>query len=93
MSTSTVDTWRTIKIWTKNLIEVPNEFLPLIQVSPMTQNKTNILNLKTLKTHIPMEYLNQNIKLKNTNIYIYIYIKREKKKKEIVGVASFPFSF
>jgi hypothetical protein len=26
MSTSTIDTWRGIKIWMKNLTKVPNEF-------------------------------------------------------------------
>jgi hypothetical protein len=50
MSTSAVDTWRSVKIWTENLIEVPNEFLLLIQVPPMIQNKTEVLNLKTRKT-------------------------------------------
>jgi hypothetical protein len=49
MSTSEVDTWRTVQIWTKNLTEIPNEFLPLIQIPRMIQNKTKELNLKTLK--------------------------------------------
>jgi hypothetical protein len=57
MSTSAVDTWRAVKIWTKNLTEVPNEFLLLIQVPPMIQNKNEVLNLKTLKTQVPMMYL------------------------------------
>jgi adenine-specific DNA methylase len=60
MSTLVVDTWRTVKIWTKNLTDVLNEFLPLIQVSPMIQNKTEILNLKTLKTQVPIGYLTLN---------------------------------
>jgi hypothetical protein len=49
MSTSSVNTWRAVKIWTESLTEVPNEFLPLIQVPPIIQNKTEVLNLKTLK--------------------------------------------
>jgi hypothetical protein len=62
VSTSTVDTWRNIKIWTENLTEVPNGFLPLIQVPPMIQNKTEVLNLKTRKTQVPIEYLTLNFK-------------------------------
>jgi hypothetical protein len=46
VSTSAVDTWRDVKIQTRNLTEVPNEFLPLIQVPPIIQNKTEIQNLK-----------------------------------------------
>jgi hypothetical protein len=57
VSTSTVDTWRDVKIQTKNLTEVPNGFLPLIQVPPMIQNKTEVLNLKSRKTQIPIGYL------------------------------------
>jgi hypothetical protein len=57
MSTSAVDTWQAIKIWTKNLTEVPNEFLLLIQVLPMIQNKTEVLNLKALKILVPIRYL------------------------------------
>jgi len=57
VSTSAVDTWRTVKIRTKNLTEVPNGFLPLIQVPPMIPNKTEVLNLKTRKTQVPMGYL------------------------------------
>jgi hypothetical protein len=60
VSTSTVDTWRDVKIWTKNLTEIPNEFLPLIQVPPMIQNKTEVLNLKTCKTQVSIGYLTQN---------------------------------
>jgi hypothetical protein len=30
MSTFEVDTWQSVKIWTDNLINVSNEFLPLI---------------------------------------------------------------
>jgi hypothetical protein len=68
MSTSTVDTWRAIKIWTKNLTEVPNEFLPLIQVPPMIQNKTEVLNLKTRKTQVPTWYLTlKTIYIKKVN--------------------------
>jgi hypothetical protein len=59
MSTSAVDTWRAIKIWIENLTKVPNEFLPLIQIPPMMQNKIEVLNLKTLKTQVPMGYLTQ----------------------------------
>jgi hypothetical protein len=57
MSTSAFDTWRAVKIWTENITEVPNEFLPLIQVPPIIQNKTEVLNLKTHKTQVPMRYL------------------------------------
>jgi hypothetical protein len=57
VSTSAVDTWRAVKIWTENLTEVPNGFLPLIQVPPMIPNKTEVLNLKTRKTQVPMGYL------------------------------------
>jgi hypothetical protein len=57
VSTSAVDTWRDVKILTKNLTEVPNEFLPLIQVPPMKQNKTEVLNLKSRKTQVPIGYL------------------------------------
>jgi len=60
VSTSAVDTWRDVKIRTKNLTEVPNEFLLLIQVPPMIQNKTEILNLKSRKTQVPIRYLTQN---------------------------------
>jgi hypothetical protein len=44
--TSAVDTWWAINIWTKNVTEVLNEFLPLTQVSSMKQMKTQVLNLK-----------------------------------------------
>jgi hypothetical protein len=57
VSTSAVDTWRAVKIRTENLTEVPNEFLPLIQVPPMIPKKTEVLNLKTRKTQVPMWYL------------------------------------
>jgi hypothetical protein len=57
MSTLAVDTWRDVKIRTENLTEVPNEFLPLIQVPPMIQNKTGVLNLKSRKTQVPIGYL------------------------------------
>jgi hypothetical protein len=51
--------WRAVKIRTENLTEVPNGFLPLIQVPPMIPNKTEVLNLKTCKTQVPMGYLSQ----------------------------------
>jgi hypothetical protein len=57
VSTSAVDTWRAVKIRTENLTEVPNGFLPLIQVPPMIQNKTEVLNLKSRKTQVPIGYL------------------------------------
>jgi hypothetical protein len=60
VSTSAVDMWQDVKIRTKNLTEVPNEFLLLIQVPPMIQNKTEILNLKSRKTQVPIRYLTQN---------------------------------
>jgi hypothetical protein len=49
VSTLAVDTWRAIKIWTENLTKIQNEFLPLTQVPPVIQMKTQVLNLKTLK--------------------------------------------
>jgi LysM repeat protein len=57
VSTSAVDTWRDVEIQTKNLTEVPNGCLPLIQVPPMIQNKTEVLNLKSRKTQVPIGYL------------------------------------
>jgi hypothetical protein len=77
VSTSAVDTWRAVKIRTKNLTEVPNEFLPLIQVSPMIPNKTEVLNLKTRKTQVPMGYLSINLMiiLKVTKNSVKISVK------------------
>jgi hypothetical protein len=40
VSTLAIDTWRAVNIWTKNIIEVPNEFLPLTLVLPIKQTKT-----------------------------------------------------
>jgi hypothetical protein len=40
----------------KNVIEVPNEFLPLTQVLSMKEMKTRVLNLKKHKTQISMGY-------------------------------------
>jgi hypothetical protein len=57
VSTLAVDTWRDVKIQTENLTEVPNGFLPLIQVPSMIQNKTEVLNLKSRKTQVPIKYL------------------------------------
>jgi hypothetical protein len=57
VSTAEVDTWRDVKIQTENLTEVSNGFLPLIQVPPMIQNKTEVLNLKSCKTEVPIGYL------------------------------------
>jgi hypothetical protein len=56
---TTVDTWRAIKIWTKNLTGILNGFLPLTQIPFMIKMKTRILNLKTLKTQVLMRYLTQ----------------------------------
>jgi hypothetical protein len=66
VSTSAVDTWRDVKIQTENLTEVPNEFLPLIHVPPMIQNKTEVLNLKSRKTQVPIGYLTLKLKLLRT---------------------------
>jgi hypothetical protein len=63
VSTSAVDTWRDVKIRTENLTEVPNGFFFLIQIPPMIQNKTEVLNLKSRKTQVPIGYLTLNIKL------------------------------
>jgi len=60
MSTSAVDTWRTVKIYTENLIEVSNGFYPT-QVPPMIQMKVQVLNLKTLKTQVQIEYLTREM--------------------------------
>jgi hypothetical protein len=61
VSTSAVDTWRAVKIRTGNLTEVPNGFLPLIQVPPMIPNKTEVLNLKTRKIQVPIGYLSLSL--------------------------------
>jgi hypothetical protein len=50
-------TWPGINFRTENLTEVLNGFLPLTQVPLMIQIKTQVLNLKTLKTQVPMGYL------------------------------------
>jgi hypothetical protein len=72
MSTSAVDMWQAIKIWTESLIEVPNEFLFLIQVPPMIQNKIEVLNLKMLKTQVSKGYLtlkiNKNARMDNATV-------------------------
>jgi hypothetical protein len=73
VSTSAVDTWRAVKIRTENLTEVPNGFLPLIQVPPMIQNKTEVLNLKSRKTQVPIGYLT----LKKTGIIRIVYCKND----------------
>jgi hypothetical protein len=56
VSALTVDTWQHVNFMTKNLTEVPNEFLPLTQVPPMIQMKIQVLNLKTLKTQALIGY-------------------------------------
>jgi hypothetical protein len=68
MSTSAVDTWRAIKIWTKNVTDVANEFLLLTQVLLMKQMKTQVLNLKKSKTQIPIKYLTQKIIIKKDKL-------------------------
>jgi hypothetical protein len=60
VSTAEVDTWRNVKIQTENLTEIQNRFLTLIQVPPMIQNKTEVLNLKSRKTRVPIGYLTLN---------------------------------
>jgi len=62
-----VDTWRAVKIWTENLTDVRNGFLPLIHVPPMIQNKTEVLNLKTRKTQVSMGYLALKRNITSTN--------------------------
>jgi len=67
MSTVAVDTWQAVNIWTENVTEVSNGFLPLTHVPPMNQMKNQvppikemknqILNLKKPKTQVPIEYL------------------------------------
>jgi len=70
VSTSAVDTWRAVKIRTENLTEVPNGFLPLIQVPPMIPNKTEVLNLKTRKTQVPIGYLALKIMLREAKVLL-----------------------
>jgi len=41
VSTSAVDTWKAIKIWTENLTKVSNEFLLLTQVLPYNSNENS----------------------------------------------------
>jgi hypothetical protein len=55
----------------ENVTEVPNGFLPLTQVSPMKQMKTQVLNLKKPKTQVLIEYLTHKILgLKVMHIYL-----------------------
>jgi hypothetical protein len=73
MLTSAVDTWRAVKIWTENSTDLPNRFLPLIQVPPMIQNKIEVLNFKTLKTQVPIEYLTPNSMLWGNLVVVLPY--------------------
>jgi hypothetical protein len=57
--TLVADTWQTVNFMMKNLTEILNEFLPLTQVPLIIQMKIQVLNSKTLKTHVPMGYLTQ----------------------------------
>jgi hypothetical protein len=43
-------TWPNVNFRTENLTEILNGFLPQTQVPPMIQIKTQVLNLKKLKT-------------------------------------------
>jgi len=43
-----IDMWWTVNIWTKNITDVPNEFLLLTQVQLIKQMKIHILNLKSI---------------------------------------------
>jgi hypothetical protein len=81
VSTSAVDTWRDVKIRTKNLTEVPNKFLPLIQVPPMIQNKTEVLNLKSRKTQVTIGYLTLYF-IPHHCIFFKLKEKKKKKKKK-----------
>jgi hypothetical protein len=54
--------WRVVNIWSKNVTEIPNGFLPPTQVPPMKQIKTRILNLKKPKIQVPIGYLTQKLK-------------------------------
>jgi len=62
VSTSTVDTWQAVNIWTENITEVLNGFLPVTQVTHMKQMKIQVLNLKKSKTQIPIRHLIFNFK-------------------------------
>lgn len=58
-----VNRWQIINIWTENVIEVP-KCMTLNSGPPIKQMKVQILNLKKLKTQIPIGYLTLNFKLK-----------------------------
>lgn len=51
------NTWKAIYNWAENVTEVLNRLLALTQVPPMKQMKIQVLNLKKLKTQVPIEYL------------------------------------
>jgi hypothetical protein len=46
-----------VNIWTKNVLEILNEFLFLIQVSSIKEMKIQVLNLKKPKTQVSIGYL------------------------------------
>jgi LEA14-like dessication related protein len=69
VSTLAVDTWRAVNIWTENIPEVPNEFLPLTQVPSIKQMKTRVLNLKKPKIQVVITN-----KISNPKFYDECYI-------------------
>jgi hypothetical protein len=48
---------QTVNIWTENITEVSKWFLLLNSGPHMKQMKIQVLNLKKLKTQIPIKYL------------------------------------
>jgi hypothetical protein len=51
-----VDTWQTVNIWTENVIEVSNEFLPLIQIPLIKQIKQIKIQVLNLKKSLKLKY-------------------------------------
>jgi hypothetical protein len=63
MSTLAVDTWHIINIWTKNLTEVPNWFLPLNSGTTYETNENS-------STKFEKSEKSGTNKVFNPNIYI-----------------------
>jgi hypothetical protein len=63
LSTSALDTWQTVNIWTKNVTEVPKWFLPLNSSTPYETNEKSCTkfkkaeNLGTNKVFYPKSFL------------------------------------
>jgi len=65
MSTLAVDTWHIINIWTENLTEVPNWFLPLNSGTTYETNENS-------STKFEKSEKSGTNKIFNPNIYIYL---------------------